>query len=198
MVGPLKITPRSRRLLARRDLIGGLGQAGLSAASLGFLTQCASIGPAPLKASDPADDPAILTDILALEYQAIAAYGLALEGGALAAAEQALATGFAADHGKHAEALARTIARRGGTPVQQLPAARYGFAPEAVARREDALRFLADIEQGLALAHLGSVPALSDKDLAKGAAGLLAIEAMHWALWREALGQPPVPAPFLG
>ncbi|MBV9523155.1 MAG: ferritin-like domain-containing protein, partial [Alphaproteobacteria bacterium] len=53
-------------------------------------------------------------------------------------------------------------------------------------------------EVGLALAHLGAVPAFADRDLAKGAAGLLGVEAMHWAVLRRALGEAPVPAPIIG
>ena len=108
-----------------------------------------------------------------------------------------MARGFQADHGKHAEALARAIARLGSTAPPQSPAD-YGFAAAGLARREDALRFLVGIEEGLALAHLGAVPGLAEKDLAKSAAGILGVESMHWAELRRALGESPVPAPFVG
>jgi len=42
------------------------------------------------------------------------------------------------------------------------------------------------------------VPGFADKNLAKGSAGILGVETMHWSALRSALGEAPVPAPFLG
>src|SRR6266851_4771885 len=73
----------------------------------------------------------------------------------------------------------------------------YRFAAAELTSRDDALRFLVAFEQGLALAYLGAVPAFAEKDLAKGAAGILGVESMHWGVLRRALGEDPVPVPFL-
>ena len=83
-------------------------------------------------------------------------------------------------------------------PVAARAAEDYRFATGALGRRDDALRFLLGFERGLALAHLGAVPGFADKTLAKGAASILGVESMHWSALRSALGEDPVPAPFLG
>jgi len=41
------------------------------------------------------------------------------------------------------------------------------------------------------------VPVFQNRDLAKAAASILGAETQHWAVLRNALGQPPVPAPFI-
>ncbi len=72
------------------------------------------------------------------------------------------------------------------------------FSSAALKERDETLRFLVGFEQGLTLAHLGAVPAFADRALAKSSAGILGVEAMHWAALRRALGEDAVPAPFLG
>jgi hypothetical protein len=47
-------------------------------------------------------------------------------------------------------------------------------------------------------AYLGAVPVFGNRDLAKAAASILGDEAMHWAILRNALGDDPVPAAFVG
>jgi rubrerythrin len=61
----------------------------------------------------------------------------------------------------------------------------------------DVLRFAAGLEQGAARDYLGMVPVLGDRDLAKAVASILGDEAMHWAILRQALGENPVPEPFI-
>jgi hypothetical protein len=60
-----------------------------------------------------------------------------------------------------------------------------------------ALRLLADEERGLASAYVGALPAFADRDLARAMGNILAVEVLHWAAWREALGLPPSDGPFL-
>jgi rubrerythrin len=62
----------------------------------------------------------------------------------------------------------------------------------------DVLRFAAGLEQGAVSAYLAAVPKFADRDLAKAAASILGDEAMHWAILRNALGDDPVPAAFVG
>jgi hypothetical protein len=177
---------------SRRFLIAGAG-----IATLGVAAGCTAVTPA-LPRSTAIDDAALLNNVLGLEYEAIAAYEAALAGGALGASDAALAHGFQADHAKHAEALVRAITRLQDKPVAARAPEDYRFAADALRQRDDALRFLVGFEQGLALAHLGAVPAFAEKNLAKGAAGILGVETMHWSALRLALGETPVPAPFLG
>jgi hypothetical protein len=140
----------------------------------------------------------MLETVRALEDEALAAYDAILAGTLLAGDERALVAAFRADHGKHAEALAAIIKQRGGAAAPGNAPISDRFATGAFAGREDTLRFLLGFEEGLALAHLGAVPAFSDKDLAKGSAGILGVEAMHWAVLRQALGEAPVPMPIIG
>jgi rubrerythrin len=63
--------------------------------------------------------------------------------------------------------------------------------------RTGVLRFAAGLEQGAASGYLSMVPLLGDRDLAKAVAGILGDEAMHWAILRQALGENPVPEPFI-
>ncbi|HEY1909404.1 MAG TPA: ferritin-like domain-containing protein [Vicinamibacterales bacterium] len=53
------------------------------------------------------------------------------------------------------------------------------------------------LEQGAASGYLGMVPVLGDRDLAKSVGSILGDEAMHWAILRQALGENPVPEPFI-
>jgi hypothetical protein len=183
----------SPHLRSRRRLLAGAGIATLGVAAAG----CTAVTPAPPR-STAIDDAALLNNVLGLEYEAVAAYDAALAGGALGASDAALARAFQADHVKHAEALVRAITRLQDKPVAARALEDYRFAADALRQRDDALRFLVGFEQGLALAHLGAVPAFAEKNLAKGAAGILGVETMHWSALRSALGEAPVPAPFLG
>ena len=84
----------------------------------------------------------------------------------------------------------------GGTPVK--PKQKYDFAVDQLKSQADVLRFAAGLEQGAVSAYLGAVPAFDNRDLAKAAGSILGDEAMHWAILRQALGENPVPAAFVG
>ena len=185
------------RIASRRHLIAGAGGLALTGAALSLLSGCAGIAIGETKSGGAVDDAAIVNSVLGLEYQAVAAYDAALAGGALAEPDAAMARAFRADHAKHAAAMVRTVIRLQGKPVAARAASDYRFAAAELTSRDDALRFLVAFEQGLALAYLGAVPAFAERDLAKGAAGILGVESMHWGALRRALGEDPVPAPFL-
>ena len=82
-------------------------------------------------------------------------------------------------------------------PVMAKKTMDYGFPTASLKNQADVLRFAANLEKGAASAYLGAVPAFMSKDLAKYAASILGDEAMHWAILRNALGENPVPAPFI-
>ncbi len=75
--------------------------------------------------------------------------------------------------------------------------AKYAFPVEALKTQADVLRFAATLEKGAVSAYLGAVPLFGDRDLAKAAASILGDEAMHSAILRQALGEDPVPEPFV-
>jgi hypothetical protein len=154
-----------------------------------LLAGCAQLGPPPLPPASVADDRAILDNLLALEYAAGAGY----EGTrALLSPERSeIAAQFQSEHARHADALAALGRERGGEPVA--PAPFRGVVESETA----ALRLLEDEERGLVSAYVGSLPAFADRNLARAMGNILAVEALHWAAWRTALGQKASDGPFL-
>lgn len=170
-------------------------RATLSAAAFALLAGCAtSESAAPPRESDVD----LLNIALGLEHEAIAAYQLGAESRLLQPAVLQVAVGFQSDHKEHAALLDRTIRQLGGRPVEAKPMAAYGFRTERLTDQAAVLAFAAEIEKGAASAYLSTVPVFRNRDLAKAAASILGAETQHWAILRQALGQPPVPAPFIG
>jgi rubrerythrin len=149
------------------------------------------------QAAIQAQDVDILNSALGLEYEAIAAYQLGAESGLLQKPVLDVAVAFQGDHTSHAELLSNTIRKLGGQPVSPKPISAYPFRTDRLRTQADVLRFAAELEKGAASAYLGAVPAFANKDLAKAAASILGAEAMHWAVLRNALGESPVPGPFV-
>jgi bacterioferritin (cytochrome b1) len=186
------------RLASRRGLITGAGKLTLSATAIALLAGCQSMAaPGGAKTGSAADDVAVLNTALGLEYQAIAAYQVGAESGLLQKPVLDLAVQFQGDHKKHAEVLASTITKLGGTPVAMKRPAEYKFPTDQLKSQADVLRFAAGLEKGAASAYLGAVPVFDNKDLAKAVASILGDETMHWAILRNALGEKPVPGAFI-
>lgn len=141
------------------------------------------------------EDISVLNTALSAEYEAIAAYGFGVESDLLRPASRDLAVAFQGHHREHADALAATIARMGGTPGK--PASEYAFGVEGISNEADVLSFAASLEKGAVSAYLGAIPLFADRELAKVAGSILGDEAMHWAVLRYALGQAPVPGAFV-
>ena len=91
--------------------------------------------------------------------------------------------------------LADTVKKLGGVPATAM--AKYDFPVGKLKTQADVLRFAAGLEKGAVSAYLGAVPLFENRELAKAAASILGDEAMHWAVLRNALGEAPVPAPFV-
>lgn len=191
------IIPQAETALpARRSFLSGLGKLTLSATALALLAgqeHLAPIGEA--HAKEPNNDVAILNAALGAEQEAIAAYQLGATSGLLQKPVLDLAVTFQGHHKEHAAALAATVKKLGGTPVAAKSA--YSFPVERLKNQADVLGFAAELEKGAVSAYLGAIPILTDRDLAKVAASILGDEAMHWAVLRNALGQPPVPSAFV-
>ena len=140
-------------------------------------------------------DARILNTALAAELEAIAAYQVGAESGLLQKPALDLAITFQGHHREHADVLAKTIGKLGGRPVGAK--ARYDFPTAKLKNQADVLRFAAALEKGAVSAYLGAVPVFANRDLAKAAASILGDEAMHWAVLRQAVGEVPVPGPFV-
>jgi len=147
-------------------------------------------------AQSTANDVHILNGALAAEHQGIAAYQVGAETGLLQKPVLELALQFQRQHKAHAALLEATVKQLGGTPVAAIQ--NYDFPVHQLTTQADVLRFAAGLEQGAVSAYLGAVPAFDNRDLAKAAASILGDEAMHWAVLRQALGEDPVPAAFVG
>jgi rubrerythrin len=142
-----------------------------------------------------AGDVSILNTALGAELEAIAAYQLGADSALLQKPVRALALTFQGHHKQHAETLAQTVSKLGGSPV--VAKAHYTFPVETLKTQADVLRFAATLEQGAVSAYLGAVPLFANRDLAHAAASILGDEAMHWAVLRQALGEAPVPSAFM-
>ena len=140
-------------------------------------------------------DVRILNTALGAELEAIAAYQVGAESGLLQKPVLDLAVTFQGHHKEHADVLAKTIAKLGGTPVAAKP--KYTFPVEKLKSQADVLRFAASLEKGAVSAYLGAVPVFDNRDLSKAAASILGDEAMHWAILRNAVGEAPVPGAFV-
>ena len=141
-------------------------------------------------------DVRILNTARGAELEAIAAYQLGAESGLLGAQAKALALEFQGHHKEHADGLASTVRKLGGRPVE--PKARYEFPTDKLKAEADVLRFAAGLERGAVSAYLNAVPLFQDRALSQAAASILGDEAMHWAIFRQVLGEKPlVPGAFM-
>jgi rubrerythrin len=179
---------------ARRAFLGRSGIL-LSGSAIALLAGCETLA-AGQKRTDPANDVAILNTALGAEREAVAAYQLGADSGLLESGVKSLALKFQGHHKAHADLLAATVSQLGGRPVDGRST--YEFPVEKLKNQADVLRFAAQLEQGAVSAYLGAVPAFDNRDLSKAAASILGDEAMHWAVLRNALGEDPVPAAFVG
>lgn len=143
-------------------------------------------------AANPAADARILNVALGLEHEAIAAYQLGAGSGLLQKPVLDVAVLFQSHHKGHRDALAATIRKLGGTPVEEKKLDDYAKALRAdtLKSQTDVLELAARLELGAVNAYLGVIPSFSDSALAKVAARLAADETMHWAILANALGKP--------
>ena len=177
--------------LARRAFLGRSGVM-LSGTAVALLA-----GREALAKGEPstASDISVLNTALGAELEAIAAYQVGAESGLLQKPVLDLAVTFQGHHKAHADLLAATVKKLGGSPVA--PKAKYTFPTDTLKSQADVLRFAATLEKGAVSAYLGAIPVFGNRDLAKAAGSILGDEAMHWAILRNALGEAPVPAAFV-
>jgi rubrerythrin len=180
--------------LARRTLLMRSGQVALSATAIALLAGNETLA---AQSKGGAGDAVILNTALSAEQEAIAAYQVGAESGLLQKPVLDLAVTFQGHHKAHADLLAGTIKKLGGTPSIAKKPADYHFPTDKLKNQADVLRFAADLEKGAVSAYLGAIPLFKNRDLAKAAGSILGDEAMHWAILRQALGEAPVPEAFV-
>ena len=193
-MNPSFFLPSTQLVSARRRIVTG---AVLSAGAVALLGgRDARAASRKTSHGDMASDVHILNTALGAELEAIAANQVGAESGLLTAAVKPVALEFQGHHKAHAAALAGTVKKLGGTPVEAK--AQYAFPVEKLKTQNDVLQFAAGLEKGAVSAYLGAVPVFGDRELARVAASILGDEAMHWAVLRQVLGEQAVPAAFVG
>jgi rubrerythrin len=141
-------------------------------------------------------DVRILNTALGAELEAVAAYQLGAESGLLSPGVKVIALQFQGHHKEHAQLLATTVRKLGGKAADTR--SKYDFPTDKLKSEVDVLRFAAGLERGAVSAYLNAVPLFQDRALAQAAASILGDEAMHWAVFRQVLGdQPVVPGAFM-
>ena len=180
-----------------RALLTPSGGGVLSPTAVALLSATGLYGGQERKEDSAASDANVLNTALGGEFGAVAVYQLAADSGLLQKPVLDLAMQFQGQHKAHADLLTKTVKTLGGQPAEPKKTADYKFPIETLETETDVLRFAAGLEQGAASGYLGMVPVLGDRDLAKAVASILGDEAMHWAILRQALGENPVPEPFI-
>lgn len=180
---------------SRRALLGT--GALLSASAVALLSGREALAQGKRAAADePASDVRILNTALGAELEAVAAYQVGAESGLLSSGAKAIALQFQGHHKAHADLLAGTVRKLGGKAVEARKA--YDFPTGKLKVEADVLRFAAGLERGAVTAYVNAVPLFQDRALAQAAASILGDEAMHWAVFRQVLGESPVvPAAFV-
>ena len=141
----------------------------------------------------------VLNQGLQGEYFGIAAYEAALGSGLLSDGVAAVARQFQGDHRAHAHAIREAIERLGGRAEAPKTWAEYAakYPPPKLASEADVLRYAASLERSAAVADTKAVARLRDPALRTLFARIGGVEAMHWALLRSTLKDPPIPESFL-
>lgn len=187
--------PKSLLVSSRRAFLGDAGKATLSATAVALIAGCESMAQTSMGGGNAMADVNILNVALGLEHEAIMAYQLGAESGLLQKPALDVAMLFQSHHKSHADALAGTIRKLGGKPVESKSKAEYAQALNAASLKNgtDVLKLAARLERGATNAYLGVIPSFNDKALAQVAAQLAADEAMHWTALTGALAEalPP-------
>lgn len=185
--------PRVTQVSRRGFLFDSLNLA-LSGTAVALLTGLPRAAIAATGEGHAESDVRILAGALAAEREAVAAYGVGADSGLLQPEVLRIAATFRGHHEAHAELLASTIRTLGGEAPE--PPGGYDFPTGDLRTQADVLKFAAGLERGAVSAYAGAIPKFEQRDLSRAAASILADEAMHWAVLRQALGLDPVPGAF--
>ena len=177
----------------RRRMLTDTSGLFLSAGALALLGNASSVR---AKTDTSSQDINILNVAVALEYEGINAYEIAIKSGLLMENATKAATKFQDDHKRHNDALITTIRKLGGEPVKEKTESEYAKAlnVDRLKNQSDILELAANLELGATNAYLGVIPALANPQFGKVAACLAADEASHFALLNFDLGRPFHPA----
>ena len=171
----------------RRDLFRDAGKAGLA---LGLAAAGRPLLALPGKNPPAGDDIVLMNTALALEHEAIWAYGLAGNSGLLSAKAKEVGLLFQGSHEIHRDLLANAIKGKGGQPVD--PKKEYQFGVP-LKNEKDVLELAFKLEIGAARVYLYVVDRFADRALSGAASRILSDEVLHATVLRSVLGREPVP-----
>jgi len=174
----------------RRDMFRAAGQAGLA---LGLAAAGRPLLALPQKGAankEVYDDISLMNTALALEHQAIWAYGLAGSSGLLSAKAKEVGLLFQGSHEGHRDLLVDAIRRKNGQPAEAQKEYKFGVP---LANEKDVLELAFKLEIGAARVYLFTVDRFKDRALAGSAGRILSDEVLHATVLRGVLGRDPVP-----
>ena len=176
--------------MKRRDLFRDAGRVGL-ALGLAAAGRPAFAMPGDAKTGKiENEDVTLMNTALALEHQAIWAYGLAGGSGLLSAKAKEVGLLFQGSHEMHRDLLVDAVKRKGGAPVEPLKDYKFGVP---LANEEDVLELAFKLEVGAARVYLYVVDRFQDRALSAAAGRILSDEVLHATVLRTVLGREPVP-----
>jgi len=179
---------------SRRLFIGRAGALTFSGLAVAMLSDRSMALPSGTSDREVLQDIRILNTAIAAEHEAVAAYQVGAESGLLEPGLLKVAVAFQGHHKEHVHALASAIRSLGGEAAD--PLGHYEFPVDKLKSQSDVLQFAAGLERGAVSAYAGAIPLFDNRELSGAAASILADEAMHWAVLRNALGLDPVPGAF--
>ena len=172
----------------RRDFFRNAGTVGLA---LGLAAAGRPAFALPKKGQSTVyDDISLMNTALALEHEAIWAYGLAGKSGLLSAKAKEVGLQFQGSHEIHRDLLTDAIKNKSGQPVE--PKTEYVFGVP-LANEKDVLELAFKLEVGAARVYLYVVDRFSDRALSSAAGKILSDEVLHATILRSVLGREPVP-----
>ena len=171
----------------RRDLFRSAAKAGLA---LGLAAAGQPLIAVPTPGDERADDVGMMNTALALEHEAIWAYGLAGKSGLLSAKAKEVGLLFQGSHENHRDIISKAIKGKGGQPVE--PKKEYVFNVP-LSTEKDVLELAFKLEVGAARAYLSVVDRFQDRALSAAAGRILTDEVLHATVLRSVLGRDVVP-----
>lgn len=171
----------------RRDLFRSAASTGLA---LGLAAADRPLFALTGRGKPAGDDIVLMNTALALEHQAIWAYGLAGRSGLLSEKAKEVGLLFQGSHEIHRDLLVHAIRGKGAVPVE--PKKEYVFGVP-LANEKDVLELAFKLEVGAARVYLYVVDQFQDRALSGSAAKILSDEVLHATVLRSVLGRDVVP-----
>lgn len=182
---------RDRRDLIRRGI--GIGGAVVAASSIPLLWSVRNA----FAAAGP--DAEILVAAIKLERIAVLAYGVAIDSKLLTPGFASVARRFRDHEQAHADALTTALTDLGGTPPPDPELADVDSVVTGIGdlrSQADVANFAIELELATVAAYYDAQSKLIDAKLLQTGASIMANEAQHLVVLRQAVKQPPVPNAF--